>query len=151
MFVNLNLNNYSFYKIVCKDPSIKDCYIGRTQCLIDRINGHMYKCKESNIYLYQFIRENGGWENFEVIELHRAFCDDKTANFVEYNFMISEKATLNKQSSKSYPRQNYNTQKCREHYQIKKTCACCDWVGSKMLWSKHLNSKKHMKAVYDSI
>ena len=62
-----------FYKIVCKDLNIKDCYVGHTTNFKNRKHDHRQKCYQENdqihynIYLYQFIRENGGFENFDMI------------------------------------------------------------------------------------
>jgi len=65
------------YRLVCKDPRIKEIYIGSTkQPLYKRYYEHKKSCyneKEKcyNYYVYQFIRENGGIENFEMIEIER--------------------------------------------------------------------------------
>ena len=42
----------------------------------------MYNCNTEtrlhyNQYVYRFIRENGGWSNFEMILIERIRCDDK--------------------------------------------------------------------------
>ena len=52
------------YKIVCKDLTIKDCYVGATTEFNKRKCGHKCKCvnencKEYNYKVYQFIREHG--------------------------------------------------------------------------------------------
>ena len=60
--------NSVIYRIYCKDENIKDCYIGSTKCFIDRFNFHKNLIiKNLNYYkyeVYQFIRDNGGWDNF---------------------------------------------------------------------------------------
>jgi excinuclease UvrABC nuclease subunit len=59
----------SVYKIVDK-TSGELIYIGQTKELSQRIEWHHINCKnmqESN--LYKHIRQNGGWENMEFIEL----------------------------------------------------------------------------------
>ena len=58
------------YKIYCKNNEIKDCYIGSTTNIKSRIGNHKSKCnnensKEYNQYKYIYIRENGGWDNWE--------------------------------------------------------------------------------------
>ena len=64
------------YKIVCKDPTITDCYIGSTENLPCRKNNHYHNCinpdkKVHNLYCYVFIRDNGGWDNWEIIEVEK--------------------------------------------------------------------------------
>lgn len=61
-----------FYKIVCKDLNIKDCYVGHTLNFKNRKSAHKnlcYNCNSADYEkkLYQFIRANGGWEHFDMI------------------------------------------------------------------------------------
>lgn len=68
---------YSVYKITCKDPEVKDVYIGITNDLERREGQHKYRCKsQGGRKVYQFIGEHGGWDNFEMIEIEKT--DDKT-------------------------------------------------------------------------
>jgi len=60
------------YKICCKDIDITDCYVGSTTCLRVRKTAHKTNCnneknKEYNYPVYQFIRDNGNWDNWEVV------------------------------------------------------------------------------------
>jgi hypothetical protein len=69
------------YKIVCNDLSITDCYVGHTTNFIKRKNSHKSCCfnqnsKEYNLKQYLFIRENGGWDNFSMIEIEKYPCND---------------------------------------------------------------------------
>jgi len=65
-----NYNNSVIYKIFCRENEITDIYIGSTINFNKRKNLHKKDCKNKNIKLYNFIRENGGWDNWniEVIE-----------------------------------------------------------------------------------
>ena len=47
-----------------------DCYIGKTKNIIKRIALHKYYCKISTYKLYNFMRANRGFENFqfEILE-----------------------------------------------------------------------------------
>ena len=65
-----------FYKIVCKDTNIKDCYVGHTTDFTRRKSQHKHLCyaendKGYNIYVYEFIRENGGWDNWNMVEIEK--------------------------------------------------------------------------------
>lgn len=61
-----------FYKIVCKDLSITDCYVGHTAQWTKRKCEHKRRCcnpqhEKHHYKVYQYIRENGGWENWDMI------------------------------------------------------------------------------------
>ena len=68
------------YKICCKDPSITDIYIGSTTDLVKRRYSHNQVCKNPkatshNSPIYKFIRENGGFDNWEVVKIENYDCD----------------------------------------------------------------------------
>ena len=71
------------YKMVCKDVSITDCYVGHTMQLKTREKCHKTRCcnvnsEKHNLYVYKFIRENGGWDNWDVIKVVDVVdCRDK--------------------------------------------------------------------------
>jgi predicted GIY-YIG superfamily endonuclease len=61
----INYTNTHFYKIVCKDTSITDCYVGHTTDFKSRKTKHKHCCMNENnkkyyIYVYKFMRDNGG-------------------------------------------------------------------------------------------
>ena len=70
--------NSVIYRIYCKNPDIKDCYIGSSKSIYFRMASHKSICynktisKNYNLCLYQFIRNNGGWDNFdyEILEYY---------------------------------------------------------------------------------
>lgn len=90
------------YKIVCKDLSITDVYVGHTTNFVKRKNNHKTVC--NNIYnksyhfkLYEFIRENGDWDNFNMIEIEKYPCiDGNEASSRERYWYEQLNATLNK-------------------------------------------------------
>ena len=91
---------FIFYKIVCKDENIKDCYVGKTKNLKKRWNCHKNTCnnennKKYNLKLYQFIRENGGWNNFNMIEIEKNEYDDKDSAIRERYWIEELNANLN--------------------------------------------------------
>jgi hypothetical protein len=93
---------YYIYKLVCKDISIKELYIGSTTHFIKRKYNHKSSCcnvnhKNYNFYVYRFIRDNGGWENWHMIEVEKYVAIDKhDAHRREREVMESLNATLNK-------------------------------------------------------
>jgi hypothetical protein len=91
--------NVKIYKIICKDINIKDCYIGSTcqKYISQRKGRHKWEYKKNNnIKLYKFMRENGGFNNFEFIIIHRCICKDKAEKYrIEKQFYDKLKPTLN--------------------------------------------------------
>ena len=90
------------YKICCKDINITDFYVGHTTELTKRKYQHKTNCnnenfKAYNIYLYRFIRENGGWDNWEVVKIEDYICNSFNDALKRERFWIEElKATLNR-------------------------------------------------------
>jgi hypothetical protein len=68
------------YKIVCNDLNITDVYVGSTTDFIRRKGQHKSVCNSEkskiNYKVYQTIRENGGWDNFSMIEIEKYPCID---------------------------------------------------------------------------
>jgi len=70
------------YKIVCDDLNVKDCYVGHTTDMTKRKHAHKSRChnekdKHHNLKIYQIIRENGGWENWNMVLVEKFPCKDK--------------------------------------------------------------------------
>ncbi len=60
------------YRIVCKDTNITECYVGQTTNFIHRKRQHKSSCNTNNtFYLYEFIRDNMGWDNWDMIEIEK--------------------------------------------------------------------------------
>ncbi len=76
--VKLDYSNTIVYKIYCKNPEIKQVYIGHTVNFINRMTSHKTCCNSnSNKKLYQFMRNNGGWDNWEMDEIAKYNCKNK--------------------------------------------------------------------------
>ena len=90
------------YKIVCKDTNIKDCYVGHTTDFSKRKSQHKRMTtneqnRHYNIYLYHFIRENGGWDNWDMINIETINCKDSLeAKTIERDFTEKLGANLNR-------------------------------------------------------
>ena len=54
------------YWITCKDKHIKDDYIGSTNNLHRRLMEHKRLSRFKNRKIYNCIRENGGWDNWDI-------------------------------------------------------------------------------------
>ena len=96
---NIDYSNTIIYKIYCKDETITDLYVGHTTNFSQRKYAHKMSCKKQNIKLYNIIRDNGGWDNWEMIEIARYNCKNSSeARIKEHYHYELLNSTLN-----SYP------------------------------------------------
>jgi len=78
---NIDYSKTVIYKIVCNDENVDYLYIGSTTNFTKRKNCHKSCCNNINNKSYKQkkyvqIRENGGWENFKMIEVEKYPCND---------------------------------------------------------------------------
>ena len=98
---NINYVNCIIYKIVCNDYNIKDSYVGSTTEFTKRKYRHKSNCTslkytEHEFKVYQFIRNNGGWDNWSMIEIEKYPCNDgNEARARERYWCETLNATLN--------------------------------------------------------
>jgi len=108
------------YKLCCKDPNIKDIYVGHTTNFTQRKNTHKCCCynennKKYNQYVYKFIRDNGSWDNWSMIQIQQHNLKNKReAESTEQYWIEKLAASLN--TNKPYAM-------CKEEPQIYKQ----DW------------------------
>lgn len=121
----IDYSNTSFYRIVCKDTNIKDCYVGHTTNLKERIRCHRKSCNnpndtKHNYKVYRFIRSMGGWDNWSLILIETKSCDNKyEATKEEFNFYNIYISTLNTQTptqTKKEWNENIYNEKRRKKY-----------------------------------
>jgi hypothetical protein len=66
------------YKIACNDLNITDQYISSTTDFINTKSKHKSICngdsKDSNRKIYKIIRNNGGWDNWSMIQIEEYPC-----------------------------------------------------------------------------
>ena len=77
-----NYHNGLIYKLCSKDTDITDFYIGSTTSFRHRKYLHKSDCNNEkgrsyNYDVYQFIRKNGGWENWDMVLIEYYKCDTK--------------------------------------------------------------------------
>ena len=166
---------FTFYEIVSKDENIKDIYVGKTTNFKKRVRDHKKNCynencKCYNYKLYQFIRENGGINNFNFIEIETNEFNDKDSAIRERYWIEELKATLNSdiptRTLKEYLKENlknnrekynkrqkkyYNKNKeiINEKQREKITCECGCEIRKYYL-SRHLKTKKHQDYLLNS-
>jgi hypothetical protein len=66
--------NTVIYKICCKDETVTDTYIGHTTNFDRRKLEHIQSCKLSPMKVYEYIRNHGGWDNWDMVILEKYTC-----------------------------------------------------------------------------
>jgi hypothetical protein len=98
--------NYSknvIYKLVCNDLNILGCYVGHTTDFIRRKAYHKSDCNNENgdkynYKVYKTIRENGGFNNYSMIEIEKYPCrDENEASAKEREWFERLNSNLNTQ------------------------------------------------------
>jgi hypothetical protein len=89
----------TIYKLCCKNPAISEIYIGHTTNFINRKNNHKTNCcnensNNYNLYVYNFIRDNGGWNNWTMVQIEMYNCNNKREAEIRERYWIE---TLNAQ------------------------------------------------------
>ena len=105
----------SVYKIICKDENINEIYVGSSVDFKSRLSSHKCDCynvkrNNYNSKVYQFIREHGGWDNWNMIKIIDVDCEDKSElRYYEQLYISSLNPTLNCCKS-------YTTEEDRKEY-----------------------------------
>jgi hypothetical protein len=79
---SINYSSIIIYKLVHNEDLNNDnIYIGSTTNFIKRKCKHKYSCnteydKSYKQTKYQYIRDNGGWDNWSMIEIEKYPCND---------------------------------------------------------------------------
>ena len=145
------------YEIKSRDKSVTEIYIGSTSDMKKRLRDHKTNCnnkiyKDYNYPLYRYIRENGGFDNFEMIEIDSGECEDITELHCAEQFYIDmsggienllngKDALLDK---KKYREKQYKLNKQSQQRNIDNKrfyCKTCDIAAqSQRDLNMHLNS-----------
>ena len=136
----------AIYKFVCIDKSVKDEYIGSTKNLQQRIGQHKHSFhnsngKEYNYKVYQFIRDNGDWENWQIVVIRKLPNTNKEARcYIEQFYKDLYKPILNNYNAMGYDierekeyHKNYdknyrieNKDKIKARLKLNGNCPICD-------------------------
>ena len=134
---DVDYSNTIIYKICCKDETITDVYVGHTTNFTQRKYSHKIACNnlENTLKIYNVIRSNGDWDNWNMVEIAKYNCKDATeARIKEQEHYNELKSSLN-----SCP-----------PYVNKKTYFCSDCNLQCMTpkqYETHMNCNKHIKKI----
>ena len=123
--VNMDYSKTIIYKIVCNDVNVKDLYVGHTTNFVQRKYNHKsnynnINSKLYNLYVYKFIRNNGGWDNFSMIIIEKYNCNDRlVASQRERYWVETLNATLNKRIPARFQKEYYEDNKSKIQEQQK--------------------------------
>ena len=146
----------NIYKIVCNDLNIKECYVGHTINMTKRKCKHKKACNNEidrahHFKIYKIIRENGGWENWDMVLVEKFPCKDKFEackrerelyeeldaklnTFRPYRTHAEHKENLN-QNQKKY--NQINKKRIAEKKKEKVECKYCSKLLSNHNMSRH--------------
>jgi hypothetical protein len=137
-------NNYAnccIYKIISKDVNITELYVGYTNNYEKTSKCYRETFKTKKFY-NKFIRENGDWDNFEIIKIEDFPCSSEREIETRKRYWIKElNAELNKRYLISYWR--IFTPKRPER---RETCICGSDISIYQK-SQHLKTKRHKNFV----
>ncbi len=99
----IDYSNTIIYKIFCKDQNVYDTHIGHTTNFIKRKSYHKSMClKSNNQKIYEVIRQNGGWNNWMMIEVARFNCKNAFEVKLRENEYLTKQQFVCSSCSKKY-------------------------------------------------
>jgi len=149
------------YKITCKDPTIKDLYVGHTTNFVQRKYSHKQGCVNPNASnykckLYETIRTTGGWTNWTMEIINFFNCRDHyEARIKEQEYFVLLNATLNSieplpKPTEVIPKNTFIKEIATANID-KYSCNICNYTTSKQSdYKKHLRTAKHIRNENDS-
>ena len=115
---------YVIYKIKSLDPNIDYCYIGSTQNFTKRKCYHKNRCnlinKTSDTKLYDTMKENGGWNNWEMIPIEEYLCDTPLQARMREQYWIDEIEKNKLNSIKAFVTKEQKLEQQKEYYSVNK-------------------------------
>ena len=110
--IDYSITPVHFYKFECLSDSVNNTYVGHTTNWRGRKAVHKDNCnnehkKNHSCKVYQVIRENGGWENWRMVEIEKRICvDRRDAERIEQSFINQLNANMNLKKSFETPEES---------------------------------------------
>ena len=154
------------YKLLQKeDNDNANIYIGSTTDFVRRKSDHKNSCnnekrQDYNDKKYQYIRENGGWNEWNMIEIQKYPCNDGNearareeywrSHFNAQLNMVKSYQTYEERLEHKKRYNDINKEKRKEHYKQNKdkinekiTCEC-GCIIRRINITKHKQSQNHL-------
>ena len=154
--VKIDYSNTIFYKIFCKDHSVKELYIGHTTNFVQRKYAHKQSCINTksvnyNCKVYKVIRDNLGWDNWtmEIIAFHN--CEDLySAKKQEQQYFEEYNATLNSIEPLP-PRKPKKEVVIKPQKEVFFCSSCRVYFNTRKLQEEHNKRPRHLKMEQNEI
>jgi len=159
---SIDYSNTIIYKICCNDESVTDIYVGHTTNFVKRKYQHKILCNSNKkLKIYDIIRQNGGWDNWNMVEIAKYNCQDATEARIReqehYELLKPNLNSVNPVTNNEYQilsiDNSLNMEKNiqSKHINNKKYyCTYCLYNTSKQSdYAKHINTSKHKKNIHD--
>jgi hypothetical protein len=166
----VNYNKSTIYKLCCKNTEITDEYVGSTTNFSRRKAEHKSNCHNENrrnyhLKVYECIREYGGWDNWDMVEVEKYNATDKndlhkrerywfetlksSLNMCIPSRSHKEYREANKDELKEYQKEyrEANQANIKEYASTKVVCECGSEITRSCL-STHTRTAKHKKALH---
>ncbi len=138
------------YKLYC--DGVGEFYIGSSFDMKERIYKHKSKCHNSkckayNFKVYQYIRENHGFDNWKFETLETALFENKTSLLIrEQHYKILLNPSLNDRNAKqtSEERRLYLSEYNKKRLQTRINCPCGGKTNEIDKY-RHMKTDKHKK------
>ena len=170
------MNKGYVYRLISKDISIVECYIGSTKNMTERKRVHKSICNNSNdkgynFSVYSFIRANGGFCAWDMVLVEIVMYNEKLELHQRERHHIEQyKSTLNTQipartqdENKENMKQYYNNHKDdirandkkyknnhKDDIKIKQNDCICGGKFTQTNKSQHLKTIRHMKYIQNN-
>ena len=153
--VKIDYSNTIFYKIFCKDHSVKELYIGHTTNFVQRKYAHKQSCINAksvnyNCKVYKVIRDNLGWDNWtmEIIAFHN--CEDLySAKKQEQQYFEEYNATLNSIEPLP-PRKPKKEVDIKPQKEVFYCSSCRVYFNTRKLQEEHNKRPRHLKMEHNN-
>ena len=123
---NTKVYDFVMYKICPKNKDLNFCYIGKTKNFVNRKRQHIRNTiceddvKHYHLKQYETIRNNGGWTEWEMVEIDKIYGKTKLESRMREQELIDENnANLNSVSAFVCEEKKAATKKaCTEKYRL---------------------------------
>jgi len=160
--IDINYSNTIIYKITSKNINIKELYVGYTTNFIQKKHTHKQWCtneksRNYNCKLYEFIRNNGDWNNwtmeivdcfncknhYEAKKKEQEYVILLNATLNNNNFLPLQKSTLEINNISNYELSTKHSENS-ENNKINYECLFCNFKCIKKHHIiQHFNTQKH--------
>lgn len=97
---------YTIYEIVCRDENVQKSYVGHTDDFEERMGCHRSNSKskstKKNQSVHIFIKEHGGWDNWDMKMIETIECDDREEARKREQYWMNIKNTLGLNVNRAY-------------------------------------------------